>query len=304
MSRIEFWSPNSVEEAVVLMRDHAPHVALIAGGTDLVVHSRSRKQDLPDVLVHLGSIGALGRLTVDLHGSLHVGSMVSHAMIEASPSARAGWPALVDASSIVGSPATRNVGTVGGNLCNGSPAMELGAPLLAYGAEVVLASHAGVRTVGLADFLVGPGRTACGVDEIVTEVVVPPAASWHGSAYLRLGFRLAMEIAVVGAAAAVKLDERGKVQDCKVALTAVAPTIVRAAAAEDALRGQQPSIETLRRAGEAARLHAKPIDDVRAAASYRLATTAVIARRAIEVALTRAGVRVADQQTATSRSEG
>jgi CO/xanthine dehydrogenase FAD-binding subunit len=112
-----------------------------------------------------------------------------------------------------------------------------------------------------------------------------------------------MEIAVVGAAATVKLDGGRRVEDCRVTLTAVAPTIVRATAAEEALRRQQPSIEAIRRAGDAARKHASPIDDVRASASYRLTTTAVIARRVIEIALARAGVRLGDEQTATSRSE-
>jgi CO/xanthine dehydrogenase FAD-binding subunit len=183
------------------------------------------------------------------------------------------------------------VGTVGGNLCNGSPAMEIGAPLLVYGAEVTLAGPSGSRKVGMVEFMVGPGRTDRKPDEIVTGVIVPRAGIWNGSAYLRLGFRLAMEIAVVGAAAAVRLDARGRVKDCRIALTAVAPTIVRATAAEDALRGQKPTAEVLAAVGQAALTHAKPIDDVRAPASYRLETTAVMTRRAVELAVTRARTR-------------
>lgn len=288
MIGIQFWEPETVQEAVALMQEHAPHAVPLAGGTDLIVHSRSRKKDLPQALIHLGLIAELGRLSVDAQGRLHLGAMVSHAMVEASELAQAGWPALIDASSIVGSPATRNVGTVGGNLCNGSPAMEIGAPLLVYGAHVTLASRSGSRSVELGEFLIGPGRTARKPNEIVTEVVVPRADSWHGSAYIRLGFRLAMEIAVVGAAAAVRLGAGGKVADCRIALTAVAPTIVRATGAEDALRGHEPSDEVLRRAGEAALAHAKPIDDVRAQASYRLDMTPVMTRRAVSLAVERA----------------
>jgi len=286
---IQFWAPTTLEEAVALMREHGAGATPIAGGTDLVVHARSARKELPSKLVHLALIEELGKLSVDAGGRLHVGAMVSHATIEASDLVRSGWSALSDASSIVGSPATRNAGTLGGNLCNGSPAMESGAPLLAYGAAVVLTSPAGSRTVELAEFMIGPGRTARRPDEIVTEVVVPRADSWHGSAYLRLGFRLAMEIAVVGAAAAVRLGAGGKVEDCRIALTAVAPTIVRATDAEKALRGQVPSAEVLARVGKAALAHSKPIDDVRAPAWYRLETTSVLTRRAIELALKRAG---------------
>jgi CO/xanthine dehydrogenase FAD-binding subunit len=240
------------------------------------------------VLIHIGRIAELGRLHVDPEGRLHLGAMVSHAMIEASSEVIRGWPALADASSIVGSPATRNVGTVGGNLCNASPAMEIGAALLVYGAQVTLTGRSGTRTLEIAEFMTGPGQTARNRDEILTEVVVPRAQSWQGSAYVRLGFRLAMEIAVVGAAAAISLDAPGTVADCRIALTAVAPTVIRATGAEAALRGNAPSSERIGLAGEAARLHAKPIDDVRAPAWYRLDTTATVTRRALELALDRA----------------
>jgi CO/xanthine dehydrogenase FAD-binding subunit len=287
MSSVDFLEPTTVDEAVALMRANA-HAHALGGGTDLVVHSRSRKAPLPATLINLGSIAELDRWTVDTDGTLHLGAMVSHATIETANDIRTGWPALSDASSIVGSPATRNVGTIGGNLCNGSPAMEIGAPLLVYGAAVTLASAAGTRSLELAAFMLGPGRTARKPDEILTQIVVPPAHNWDGSAYLRLGFRRAMEIAVVGAAAAVRLGRDGTVVDCALALTAVAPTVVRAVAAENELRGVDPTPEAIGRAAEATRAHASPIDDVRAPASYRLEMTPIITRRAIELAVERA----------------
>ena len=287
MSAVQWLEPRTLEEAIALLHEHAPSAAILAGGTDLVVHSRARKTALPGALVHIGRIAELGRIEVDPEGRLHLGALVSHALIESSAEVKAGWPALVDASSIVGSPATRNVGTIGGNLCNASPAMEIGAALIVYGAQVTLTGRSGSRSLDVAEFLTGPGQTARRQDEILTEVVVPPAKSWQGSAYVRLGFRLAMEIAVVGAAAAVRL-EGGAIADCKIALTAVAPTIIRASGAEAALSGGAPSPERIKAAGEAARAHARPIDDVRAPAWYRLDTTAAVTRRAIELALERA----------------
>ena len=288
MSAVQWLEPQTLQEAVALLHEHAPGAAVLAGGTDLVVHSRARKTALPVALVHIGRIAELARLHVDSEGRLHLGAMVSHATIESSGEVKSGWPALADASSIVGSPATRNVGTVGGNLCNASPAMEIGAALIVYGAQVTLTGRSGSRTLDVAEFITGPGKTARNPDEILTEVVVPPAKSWQGSAYVRLGFRLAMEIAVVGAAAAVRLDGTGAVADCRIALTAVAPTIIRATGAEEALRGKDPSAERIAEAGEASRAHSKPIDDVRAPAWYRLDTTAAVTRRAIELALKRA----------------
>jgi CO/xanthine dehydrogenase FAD-binding subunit len=195
------------------------------------------------------------------------------------------------------------VGTVGGNLCNGSPAMEIGAPLLVYGAQVTLAGSSGSRSLEMSEFLLGPGKTARDPNEILTGVVVPRADSWHGSAYLRLGFRLAMEIAVVGAAAAVRLGKGGKVDDCRIALTAVAPTIIRATGAEDALRGHEPTAEFVERAAQAALVQATPIDDVRAPASYRREMTAVMTRRAIDLAVKRARVTVSAGRS-TNRSRG
>ena len=153
--------------------------------------------------------------------------------------------------------------------------MEAGSPLLVLDAAVELASPAGRRTLPLADFLLGPAKTALADDELVAAVHVPAPPPRSGSAYLRLEYRRAMEIAVVGAAALVVLDD-GAVAEARVALTAVAPTCVRAPAAEDALRGREPAEAVLAEAAAASASHATPIDDVRAPADYRRAMVPVI----------------------------
>jgi CO/xanthine dehydrogenase FAD-binding subunit len=165
--------------------------------------------------------------------------------------------------------------------------MEVGSPLLVYGATVEVAGPDGTRTLPVAELLVGPGQTALRPGELLTAVAVPEPAAGSGSAYLRLEYRQAMEIAVVGAAALVTL-ERGRVADARIALTAVAPTCVRAQAAEDALRGREPTPEALAEAAAASAAAARPIDDVRASAEYRRAMVPVIARRALERAVERA----------------
>jgi CO/xanthine dehydrogenase FAD-binding subunit len=287
MTTVEFLQPRTLAEATAAMRDHG-EAAVLAGGTDLVVHSRSRGVPLPRTLVSLGRAEELRQIAVDDDGNLHLGAMVTHSMIEDSAAVQARWTSLSDAAAIIGSPATRNLGTIGGNLCNGSPAMELGGPLLSFGASVVLSSSAGDRSLAIDEFLLGPGRTARRADELLREVVIPPPAPATGSAYLRLGFREAMEIAILGVAAVLTLGDGGDITACRLTLTAVAPTIVRARKAEQVLVGRPPSPEALREAGDLAKADAAPIDDLRAPAEYRLSTLGVITQRALGLALRRA----------------
>jgi CO/xanthine dehydrogenase FAD-binding subunit len=213
---------------------------------------------------------------------------VTHGQLETSELVRSRWSALSDAAALVGSPATRHVGTIGGNLCNASPAAEAASPLLVYGATVSLRSAAGSRTLPVSELILGPAKTALALGEILTGVSVPPLPARSGSAYVRLEYRQTMEIAVVGAAAFVALDGSGRVADAKVALTAVAPTCVRAPAVEEALRGAEPSSDALAAAAALAAEAARPIDDVRASAAYRSGMVPVIVRRALERAVERA----------------
>jgi len=287
---VQFFQPQTVHEAVAVLAQQGSAAQVLAGGTDLVVHARGGRSDLPSALVHLGQIAALRTISVDDSGALHLGSMVSHHAIERSALVQRGWTALCDASAIVGSPGTRHVGTIGGNLCNGSPAMETGGPVLAYDASVRLVGPQGERTLALKDFFLGPGRTARADQEVLAEVIVPALAgsgARSGSAYLRLEFRKAMEIAIAGVTAALVLDASGAITDCRLALTAVAPVIVRAPEAEVALRGQMPTAEVLAKAGALAAAASSPIDDVRAPAEYRRAMIAVYAVRALRLALER-----------------
>ncbi len=279
--------PTTVDETIEALGQLGPEAAIVAGGTDLVVGARSGKRALPEALVAIHRVAQLDGLAGGADEPLRLGALVTHATLEREPLVRARYSALSDAAALVGSPATRHVGTLGGNLANASPAMETGSPLLVLDATVELASPAGRRTLSLADFILGPAKTALGEVELVAAVHVPEPPPRSGTAYLRLEYRRAMEIAVVGAAAFVVLDN-GAMADARVALTAVAPTCVRAPATEDALRGCEPAEAVLAEAAAASAAHAKPIDDVRAAADYRRAMVPVIVRRALERAVARA----------------
>ena len=259
----------------------------VAGGSDLVVGARQGKFPLPESLVGIHGVAELDSISVE-GGDLVLGALVNHAQLETSSEVAAGWSGLADGSALVGSPATRHVGTIGGNIMNSSPAMDTGAALLVLGAEAELRSQSGSRTVALSELWTGPGRTSAKDGELLVSVRVPALPARSGSAYMRLEYRRAMEIAVVGAAAVVTLNGDGDIEACRIALTAVAPTIVRSPSAEAAAVGKPVNEETLAAVAAGASADASPISDVRAGEKYRRHTVGVMARRAVEAAVARA----------------
>ena len=278
-----FATATTVEEALAaLSRGARP----VAGGTDLVVGARQGKAPLPDALVAIHRLPELDEID-EAGDSLRLGALVTHAEIAAHPAIRERFTALADASAIVGSHATRAQGTIGGNVMNASPAMETGGPLICLGATTTLRSVGGSRTVSVEELFTGPGATAANAGELLVSVEVPAPAPGTGSAYVRLEYRRQMEIAVVGATAVVHLED-GRVQDARVAITALAPTIRRVPDAEAALAGGEADAGSLAAAAREAAAASSPISDVRASERYRRAMAEVIARRAVEVAVTRA----------------
>ena len=281
--------PADLAEARAMLAQHEG-ARVVAGGTDLVVAARSGKSPLPQRLVAIHRLRELSGIEPTADGGLRIGALTTHAELEASALVVESWSALADASALVGSPATRHLGTLGGNVCNASPAMELGSPLLVFDAHVELASAGGSRRVPFGSFVTGPGRTSAQTGELMTAVVLPAPEprGRMGTAYTRLEYRLAMEIAVVGAAAMIRVDDADRCVEARIALTAVAPTCVRAAEAEQVLRGSAADEARIEQAAQAAAAAARPIDDVRASAPYRSAMVPVIVRRALTRALDRA----------------
>ena len=257
----------------------------VAGGTDLVVGARQGKAALPERVVAIHRIDELRGVSMS-DGRLRLGALATHTEIAADSTVRERLTALADACSIVGSHATRANGTVGGNLMNASPAMEVGGPLQVFDAEVILRSATSERRVPVAGLATGPGTTVASPDELLTEVLVDVPPDGTGSCYARLEYRRQMEIAIVGVTAAVTVAD-GRVTRARVAITALAPTIVLVPEAEEVLLGSDGLVAAAA-AAKAAAQAAKPISDVRGSADYRRAMAEVVARRVIDAAVRRA----------------
>jgi CO/xanthine dehydrogenase FAD-binding subunit len=285
VSVVSYSTAASLEEAMAAMASGARPVA---GGTDLVVGARQGKAPLPERLVAIHRLEALRGIEAADGGGLRIGALATHEELAGHQAIRERFTALADAAAIVGSHATRAQGTLGGNLMNASPAMETGGPLVCFEAVAELRSKDGSRSVPVAELLVGPAQTSAEAGELLTAVQVPAPVQGTGSCYARLEYRRQMEIAVVGATAVVSL-EGDRVADARIAITALAPTIHRVSEAEQSLVGTDGARAAAEAAAAAAAAAAAPISDVRASADYRRAMAAVIARRAIEVAVVRAG---------------
>lgn len=286
MSVDHYYAPTTADEVMELAATH-DDARLVAGGTDLVVATRRGGAPISGTLIALHRVEGLRGFDNDARGNMWIGALTTHADLENSEDVRTTFPAMADAAALVGSPATRNLGTVGGNIVNASPAMELGAPFLVYDAEIALSAKGRERSLSFDDLIAGPGRTNAEPDELVTGVTLAQPGAGTGSAYVRLQYRRAMEIAVVGAAALLTLDGT-TVRQARLALTAVAPQCARVPEAEAALLGEPLSEKAIDLAARHASEAASPISDVRAPASYRLELVRVIARRALIIAARRA----------------
>ncbi|MBT8199482.1 MAG: FAD binding domain-containing protein [Acidimicrobiia bacterium] len=281
---MSFVRATTVESALEAM---AAGARPLAGGSDLVVAARQGKHPLPQSIVAIDDIPGLSGIQSGTD-DVRIGSVVRHAELETDPLIVADYAALADAAALVGSPATRNVGTLGGNIMNGSPAMDTGAPLMVLNARVELRTVDHTRYLDVSELWIGPGRTAATDDELCTAVLLPLRPERSGSGYVRLEYRRAMEIAVVGAAAAVTLaPDNDALLSASVALSAVAPTMVQVELPED-LVGRPVDDEVLAAVANAASQQSRPIADVRAGSDYRRHTVGVMAKRALAAAAARA----------------
>ena len=314
LPKFDYYSPRSLDEATLWLSEHRDErVKILAGGTDLLVDIRSKiipdprfKNEPPDILMALSRIPELRGISVS--GSrISIRAMTTIAELTRSSVVRRHLTGLAEGADHLGSPLVRNRGTYGGNLCNARPAADTAIPTLALGGKLVIVSARGERTVDHNDFVTGPGMTILETDEIIKEVIFdhyiptvsqdqvlsPPAwqggvGGSRGSTYIKLANRKALEISVVGAAAALTLSDDRTIASVRIALGSVAPKPLLIPDAGEFLIGKEISEDTAHQAAKIAAEIAEPITDHRGSREYRLMMIEVLVRRVLMCSYARA----------------
>lgn len=281
----DVYVPGSLEDAVGFLAGHAGTATPIAGGTDVLIDQRTGRID-PEWLVDLSPLGSLAGIVLDL-ATLRIGALTRVRALELDPGLARRATAIVEASRVLGSVQIRTMATLGGNLCHATPSAELPPALLVLDAIAEIAGPDGTREIPLADLFAGPGRTTLEPGELLAGVRATPSTANGGSCYLRQTVRWSMDLAGVGVAASVEVDN-GVASRARIALGAVAPIPMLAPEAAEAVEGTEMTPETLERAGALAAAASSPISDARGTADYRRQVVAVLVARALRIAWLRA----------------
>lgn len=286
MRRFELALPESLDDCLRLLAQRGPETKLLAGGTDLLPQMKNSVV-MPKRVIDLSGVARVKILECDATG-LRIGAAVPARQVEQDPRVRNGYAAVAESAALLGSVQVRNLATVGGNICNAAPSADMAPPLVALEAQAVIAGPKGERRVPLSDFFTGVRKTVVGPDELLVEIFVPAPGPHSGGCYIRHTPRRELDIAVVGVASQVTMAN-GVCAKARISLAAVAPTPVRATAAEAALEGKPLTPELIERAADLAGQAAKPISDQRGSADFRRHLVRILTRRTLTTALARAG---------------
>jgi len=278
----EYFEPNTPEETVALLEKYKERAVILAGGTDLFIRMKQGVID-PKVIIRVKHPSFIE----EKPDGFHIGAATKMRTLEKSDVITRKFRALYEAIRLIGSVQIRYMATLGGNLCNASPAADTAPPLLVMGAELKILGPNGARMVALKDFFLGPGKTALSKSELLTEVHIPNPQPHTGTAFVRLS-RASMDIAKISIAVLVQLDATKRISTAKIALGSVAPTPILANKSADLLTGNRLTREILERASRSVADEIRPITDIRGTAEYRKDVSHVIARDALEVAFRRA----------------
>jgi len=283
MNAFEYAAPATLDEALGLLREHGDEAKILAGGQSLIpiLHYRLAR---PCIVIDINAL-PLGDIAAH-DGRIGIGALVRYHQLEESAELARSAPVLAEAARLIGNVRVRTLGTVGGSLAHADPAAELPAVMTALDAQLTVGAPAGPRTVAAREFFTGPLTTALGPDEIVTRVEVP-AMSNYGWAVEELS-RRAGDFAIVAVVTVVALDRRGHADDIRIAFGGVGDRPVHARAAEDALRGREPTTEAAARAADVAREALAPASDAFVSSAYRRHVAGVLCRRALTRAVERA----------------
>ena len=277
----EYIHAANLDEAVKILEFKEEKARIVAGATDLMLEMERGVRKGIETLVDITRISGLDQITRDDQDWIHLGPMVTHNHVVASSLLQQVALPLVQAAWQVGSPQIRNRGTIAGNVITASPANDTITPLMALGAEVVLRSTSGERVIALQQFYKGVRKTAMRPDELMIDIRFPALKEHQKGVFLKLALRQAQAISVVNIACILSVVN-GIIQNARITLGSVAPTIISAVKAEDFLVGKVLDRSTIQEAAEITAAEAKPIDDVRGSANYRLEMVRVACQRVLE----------------------
>ncbi len=283
---MRYEAPGSLDQAVALLAAEPGDARVLAGGTDLLVQLRTDLIE-PALVVDIKRIPEMRRIAED-GGGFRIGAAATGAELKEHPGLKSAWPGVVEAANLIGSTQIQGRATMGGNLCNGSPAADSVPALIAAGAIASIVGPGGRRELPVEDIMLAPRRLALTKGEIVVSFLLPPKPARTADAYLRFIPRTEMDIAVVGCGVCLTLDASGTCSAARVALGAVAPRPLPVPEAARALVGTKVDAGALERLDAAARAACQPIDDKRGTREYRIKVAGVLARRAAQTALERA----------------
>lgn len=283
---MKYHTPSSFEEAAKIAAQASGTTRFLAGGTDVLVQMRAGIV-LPDELIDLKKIPGVFDMIRNEDGRWRIGAAVPGAKLGANDALVADWPGVVEGMELVGSTQVQGRATLTGNLCNGSPAADGVPALVAAGASVDITGPNGTRTIAVEDIPAGPGKTTLTKGEVISAINLPARGNNGGDAYLRFIPRTEMDIAVVGCAVNLTLDG-DVIVAAKVALGAVAPTVIVADEAAKAILGTTLDDAALDKLAAAASAAANPISDKRGSREFRIEVAGVLARRAAKIAYARA----------------
>ena len=284
---MRYEAPTTTKEAVTLLAKAKGSACILAGGTDLLVRMKSGLTE-PDVVVDIKRIPSMGEIRKSDSG-FRIGAAVPGAALNEHTALKRAWPGVVEAANLIGSDQIQGRCTMAGNLCNASPAADSVPALVAAGAKAKIAGPKGRRTVAVEKVVTGPGKTSLGKGEIVEAITLPKRPARTGDAYLRFIPRTEMDIAVCSAGVCLTLGSKGVIKKARVALGAVAPTVVLVPEAADALIGSKLDAEALVALAAACEAACAPIDDKRGTVEFRTEVAGVLAKRAARIAYQRAG---------------
>ncbi len=290
MQDVGYARANTIEEAVALLERGGPNARVLAGGTDIIVQARERRRDV-SLFVDIKSIEETMQVSYDAASGLTIGAAAPCYRIYGDETVDRLYPAIVETARVIGGTAIQGRASLGGNLCNSGPAADsVPAMIVLEGVANLAGPGGGRRQVPLESFSTAPGRNVLQTGEFVVSLHFPPPAERSGAAWQRFIPRNEMDIAVVNAAAQVRLqgDRVATVSWARVSIGAVAPTVLLVEAAAQVLIGKPLNEETIAAAGEAAKAAARPIDDMRGSIKQRRHLSSVLVQRVLHKAAARA----------------